>query len=344
MTLQKFDYGKTTDGRSVSRFTLTNAHGLAVDLTDFGAIVTSVKVPDREGNLANINVGFESLDGYLAEHPFYGATVGRYCNRIANGRFELDGETYELATNNGPHHLHGGDVGFDKYVWDTEIVENSDGVGIRFSRTSPDGEEGYPGNVDVGALYFLGNDDSLKVEFTASTDRATPINLTNHCYWNLNGATAGSVHDHVLQLEADEYLEVDDGAIPQRVASVAGTSFDFREAKSIGKHIADTPGGENSGYDHCYVLRASNGELNLAARIHSPQSGRVMEIHTTQPGIQLYTGNFLDGTQGCERHGAFCLETQHFPDSPNQPNFPSSILRPGDVFKQTTVHRFSVES
>ena len=344
MSFQTSDFGKSNDGSPVSLYTLTNQHGFVVKLTDFGAIVVSVEVPDRNGKIDNINVGFNSLEGYLQDHPFFGATVGRYCNRIANGKFTLDGETYSLATNNGPHHLHGGDIGFDKYIWDVERIENSDGVGIRFSRTSLDGEEGYPGTLQVTAFYFLSNNNELKVEFTAETDKATPLNLTNHCYWNLDGVQAGSIRNHELLIEADEYLEVDSGAIPQRIAKVEGTPFDFRDKKSIGQDIAHTPGGENYGYDHCYVLRSKNDQPTLAARVSSPESGRVMEIHTTQPGIQLYTGNFLDGSLGCSQHGAFCLETQHFPDSPNQPNFPSTILRPGETFRETTIHRFLLDS
>lgn len=344
MKLEKTDFGTTSDGTPVSLFTLTNSNELVVKLTDYGAIVVSVEVPDRSGQRSNINVGFDQLDGYLQGHPFFGATVGRYCNRIAAGKFTLDGETYSLATNNGSNHLHGGNKGFDKYVWETEPVETADGVGVRFSRTSPDSEEGYPGTLEVAAFYFLGNDDSLKMEFTATTDKATPLNLTNHCYWNLDGATAGEIQDHEMQIQADQYLEVDEGAIPQRIVTVEGTPFDFRSVKRIGQDIGNTPGGDNYGYDHCYVLRSQDGTLALAARVKSPRSGRVMEIHTTQPGIQFYTGNFLDGSRGCNRHGSFCLETQHFPDSPNQPDFPSSILRPGETFRQTTVHRFSVES
>lgn len=343
MTLEKSDFGTTGEAQNVALYTLSSSNGAIVKLIDYGAIVVSVEVPDRDGKVANVNLGFDSLQGYLQGHPFFGATVGRYCNRIAAGKFTLDGETYTLATNNGPNHLHGGEKGFDKFIWTTELVENEEGQGVRFSRTSPDGEEGYPGTVEVTALYFLGNDNSLKVEFTATADKATPINLTNHCYWNLGGASSGSVYDHELTIAADQYLAVDDGSIPTEIVDVQGTPFDFTATKPIGKDIAATPGGKYNGYDHCFALRSQDGSLAFAARATHPASGRVLEIHTTQPGIQLYTGNFLDGSQGFARHGAFCLETQHYPDSPNQAEFPNSILRPGEKFKQTTLHKFLVD-
>ncbi len=343
MTLEKVSFGKTSDGETVTLFTLKNASGAVLKMMDYGAIVVAMEVPDRDGKNTNVTLGFDNLEAYMNDHPYFGATVGRYCNRIAGGKFTLEGKTYTLAVNNGENHLHGGIKGFDKCMWNVEEMKSDDGLGLKFSRTSPDGEEGYPGKLDVSVTYFLGNDNSLKVEFTATTDKATPINLTNHCYWNLAGAKAGSIHDHEMMITADKYLEVDEGSIPTEIVPVTGTSFDFTTAKKLGKDIADTPGGDTNGYDHCYALRGQDGKLTLAARVKDPKSGRVMEIHTTQPGIQLYTGNFLDGTVGYDRQTAFCLETQHYPDSPNQSDFPSAILNPGETFKQTTVHKFSVE-
>lgn len=348
MSINKSEFGKTPDGETVTLYTLTNKNGTELQMIDYGAIVVSLKVADRDGKMENITLGFDTLKGYLDGHPYFGATVGRYCNRIAKGKFTIDGTTYSLATNNGPNHLHGGEKGFDKQMWGVELNEVQDGLGLIFNRKSVDGEEGYPGNLDVTVQYFLGNDDSLSVQFEATTDKATPLNLTNHCYWNLAGVeaakTKGSVYGHEMMITADKYLEVDDGAIPTAIVTVKGTPFDFTSTKTIGKEIAKTPGGETNGYDHCYALNSQDGSLALAAKVKDPKSGRVMEIHTTQPGIQFYTGNFLDGTVGeNQRHGAFCLETQHYPDSPNQPQFPSSILKPGETFRQKTVHKFSVE-
>lgn len=348
MPITTTEFGKTHDGNVVTLFTLSNKNGMMLKMIDYGAIVVAVEFADRDGRLQNINLGFGDLQAYLDGHPFFGASVGRFCNRIANGQFSLDGKTYSLAKNNGENHLHGGEKGFDKFLWKVKKTESDAGVGLTFSRTSPDGEEGYPGNLETTIEYFLGDDDSLKIEFVAKTDQATPVNLTNHCYWNLAGTeaatTPSSVYDHHLELAADQYLEVDDGAIPTGIASVKGTPFDFTSEKAIGHHIAETPGGDHNGYDHCYALRSQDGSLALAARVREPNSGRVMEVYTTQPGIQLYTGNFLDGSIGnFQRHGAFCLETQHYPDSPNQSDFPSSILRPGETFKETTVHKFKVE-
>ena len=344
MNMEKSSFGKTADGEAVTLYTLKNAKGSVLKMVDYGALVVAVEVADRDGNMANVNLGFDNLEDYLKGHPYFGATVGRYCNRIAAGKFTLEGKTYTLAVNNGENHLHGGIKGFDKCMWEVEEMKFDEGLGLKFSRTSADGEEGYPGKLDVSVVYFLGNDDSLKIDFTATTDKATPINLTNHCYWNLAGAGAGSIHDHEMMIAADKYLEVDEGSIPTAIVPVKGTSFDFTSAKKLGKDIADTPGGDTNGYDHCYALRGQDGKLTLAARVKDPKSGRVMEIHTTQPGIQLYTGNFLDGTAGgFARQTAFCLETQHYPDAPNQPDFPSAILKPGETFKQTTVHKFYSE-
>jgi len=342
MSISKTSFGRTPDGNAVSLFTCVNAKGLVLKLINYGAIVMSLEVPDRGGRKANVTLGFSSLEGYLQRHPYFGATVGRYCNRIARGMFMLDGTEYTLATNDGPNHLHGGIVGFDKKVWTAEEVRTGNSVGVKFSYQSKDGEEGYPGTLNVTAVYALTNDDELVVEFTAATDKATPVNLTNHSYWNLGGTGAGPILDHELMVAADHVLVVDDTLIPTgEIAQVRGGPFDFTRPRAIKADIAKT-----KGYDHCFVLRGQDGKLSLAARVKEPKSGRVMEIYTTQPGIQFYTGNFLDGSAsngGFKRHEAFSLETQHYPDSPNRPRFPSTILRQGDIYNQATVHRFLIE-
>ncbi|MCA9173680.1 MAG: galactose mutarotase [Planctomycetales bacterium] len=347
MSVTTASFGATPEGEEVSLFTCENNSGLRLQLTNYGAIVVAVETPDRDGRLANINLGFPSLAGYLQRHPYFGSTVGRYGNRIAFGKFSIDGVEYQLATNNGPHHLHGGEVGFDRAVWTTELMDADGESGVRFRHTSPDGDEGFPGELQVEVVYSLNDNNELRMEHVARTDRATHVNLTNHCYWNLAGVAPGkaaSVLEHRLQLEADQYVAVDGTLIPTgELPEVAGTPLDFREMKSIGRDLgaieADPPG-----YDHCFVVRGA-GELRRAAIASDPHSGRVMEVLTNQPGIQLYTGNFLDGSDGCGgygRHSAFCLETQHYPDTPNQSTFPSTILRPGDVYRHLTVHRFSV--
>jgi aldose 1-epimerase len=345
MQVTQESFGTTSDGTPVTLYTCRNSEGLVLKLTNYGAIVVTMEVPDREGNRANVNLGFPNLEGYLQRHPYFGATVGRYANRIAGGEFTLDGKRYSLAQNNGPNHLHGGIVGLDRVVWKGEVIESDDGVGVRFSYRSPDGEEGYPGNLDLTAIYRLTEKNELQMEFLATTDQATPVNLTNHCYWNLAGAGEGEIWDHELTLESDHYLAVDETLIPtgERVP-VAGTPFDFTQPRTIGKRVREIES-DPIGYDHCYVLRGDAGQLRLAARVTEPRSGRVMEVLTTQPGMQLYTGNFLGGQAaegGFGQHAGFCLETQHFPDSPNQDSFPSTILRPGETYRHLTVHRFSV--
>lgn len=346
MTVQSSDFGKTSDGEKVTLFTCTNKNGLVLKLTDFGAIVVSLETPDRQGKMANVNMGFDKIDGYLGAHPYFGSTVGRYCNRIAKGSFTLNGKTYTLAKNNGDNHLHGGIKGFNKVMWKATTVENKDAVGVKFAYTSKDGEEGYPGNLSVTVEYLLTNNNELSVAFRATTDADTPVNLTNHNYWNLAGAGSGSILDHEVTLMADKYLPVDDGLIPTgKLADVAGTPLDFTKPHAIGERIKQTTG-DPQGYDHCFVLRNSTGKMALAARVKDPKSGRVMEISTTQPAIQFYSGNFLDGSAaggGYAQHHGFCLETQHYPDSPNQPAFPTTILKPGQEFVQTTIHRFFAE-
>ena len=315
-------------------------------LMDYGAHMVEVHMPDREGQLANITLSFDALSGYLQRHPYFGSTVGRFANRIAHGKFTLDGQTYTLATNNGNHHLHGGERGFDRQMWKAEPIQGDDWIGVQFSRLSPHGEEGYPGNLQVTVRYTLSNDNEIKMHYLATTDAPTVLNLTNHAYWNLAGAGNGTVLEHQLQVEADKFVAVDAELIPTgKMADVDRTPLDFRQPQSLGARIAQLPG-DPQGYDHCYVLRSQDGTLKLAARAVDPNSGRVMEVLTTQPGVQLYTGNFLNGDpsgNGYQQYGAFCLETQHYPDSPNRPEFPSTVLRPGETFEEVTVHRFSVQ-
>jgi aldose 1-epimerase len=343
LTIDKKPFG-TADGKPVTLFTLTNASGNSVQMIDYGAIVVAIHVPDRDGKLVNVTAGFDSLAGYLERHPYFGSTVGRFCNRIAKGKFGLDGKTYSLAINNGPNHLHGGEVGFDKKMWQAEEIRGNDHVGLRFTLVSPDGDEGYPGALTTTAEYIWDNANRLTLTFQASTDKPTVVNLTNHAYFNLGGAGSGSIYNHELTLASDEYLPVDENMIPTGAyAKVAGTPLDFSSPHAIGERITELK--STNGYDHCYVVRGEPGSLRLAANVVDPATGRTMQIHTTQPGIQLYTGNFLQGTPGNANykvHEAFCLETQHYPDSPNQPAFPSTVLKPGSTLKEVTQFTFGV--
>jgi aldose 1-epimerase len=346
LNVESKPFGKTKDGKDVTVFTLTNSRGTKVRMIDYGATVISVETPDKAGKTANITLGFPTLAGYLERHPYFGSTVGRYGNRIAGGKFKLDGKEYSLATNNGPNHLHGGIKGFDAVLWKSQPVKGTDSVGVRFSYISPDGDEGYPGKLDVTTTYTLTANNELRIDYEATTDKATVVNLTNHAYWNLAGA--GSLK-HELTLAADKYLPIDDTSIPTgKPAEVKGTPFDFTSKHAIGERIDQVKKDphKTQGYDHCYVLRGQQGKLELAAKAKDPASGRVMEIFTTEPGIQLYCGNFLGGGAGeggYKQHEAFCLETQHYPDSPNQQAFPSTVLKPGEKYRSTTVHKFSVE-
>ena len=349
MSISKTPFGKTKDGTEVSLFTCTNKNGLVMKVMTYGATVVSMETPDKAGKLANIQLGFPTLEGYLQRHPYFGSTVGRYGNRISKGKFSIDGKEYSLATNNGPNHLHGGLKGFDAVVWNAEEVKTADSVGVKFTYMSKDGEEGYPGNLAVTVVYSLTNANEMKIDYSATTDKATVVNLTNHCYWNLGGAGSGDILKTQLTLTADKYLPIDDGSIPTgELAPVKGTAMDFTAPHAIGERIGELKKKphQTKGYDHCYVLRNQEGKLALAARAKDPASGRVIEISTTEPAIQLYCGNFLDGSaggNGYNQHEAFCLETQHFPDSPNQPKFPSTLLKPGATYRSTTVHKFSVE-
>jgi aldose 1-epimerase len=346
-------FGTTADGKTVDLLTLTNATGLEVRAMTYGATIVSLRTPDRDGRLGDIVLGYPTLAGYLEKSPYFGAVVGRYGNRIAKGRFTLDGKTYSLARNNGPNHLHGGVKGFDKVVWTADTSRNDSSASITFTYASPAGEEGYPGTLQARVTYTLTDRNELRVEYSATTDAPTPVNLTQHSYFNLAGAGAGDILGHELMIAADRYTPVDSTLIPTgEIAPVAGTPFDFRTATAIGARIEqnDVQLKRGGGYDHNWVLNrgARDGDLVPAARVIERTTGRTLDIFTTEPGIQFYSGNFLDGTitgkdQRVYRHRyGFCLETQHFPDSPNHQNFPSTILRPGEEYRSTTVFRFGV--
>jgi len=343
LACEKRVYGRLPDGREAHLYTLSNSRGMRVRLTDYGAITVSVEVPDRDGALADVTLGYDRFDGWLGNAPHFGSTIGRYANRIANARFTLDGRQYTLTANSGPNHIHGGRVGFDKVLWKAETVRLRGAVGVRLTYLSRDGEEGYPGNLKVSAVYSLTERNEYRAEFTATTDKPTIVNLTNHTYWNLTGDGSNDVLGHHLLLTADKYTPTGKGRIPTgKLAPVAGTPLDFTSPVPIGSRIARVPGG----YDHNYVLRNPGGEVALAARVVEPASGRVMELWTYQPGVQLYTGNYLNGTKGkagvtYRKHAGFCLETQRYPDSPNRPGFPTAVLRPGQTYRHVTIHRFT---
>jgi len=348
--VKKEAFGTTLDGKPVDLYTLTNSHGLEVRVMTYGGIIVSLRVPDQKGHLDDVVLGYDKLDGYLEKTPYFGAIIGRYGNRIANGKFTLDGKEYALAKNNGPNALHGGIKGFDKVVWQAEPFEKKQEAGLILRYNSPDGEEGYPGNLKATVTYTLTDQNEIILDYQATTDKATPINLTNHSYFNLAGEGKGDILAHQLTLNADHFTPVDKNLIPTgKIASVKGTPLDFTQATIIGARIGqqDEQLILAGGYDHNFVINRQGKGLALAARVVEPTSGRVLEVSTTQPGVQFYTGNFLDGTitgkQGHvykKRYG-FCLETQHYPDSPNQPSFPSTILRPGQVYHTTTVFKFS---
>lgn len=342
-------FGHLPDGQAVHEYTLSNKNGLAVTVMDYGATVVNLVVPDSHGKLVDVALGFDTLEGYLsAKNPYFGCIVGRYANRIADGKFTLDGKVYQLPVNDGPNQLHGGPKGFDKRLWHGEILAGQNAV--RFTRRSPDGEEGYPGNLDVSVTYSLNDANALRIDYLATTDKPTVLNLTNHTYYNLAGAGTGTILDHVLQLNASKYTPVNATLIPTgQMATVSGTPFDFREPTAMGDRIKQT-GGKPVGYDHNFVLSKSPfiGRA-LAADALDPKTGRWLKVYTTQPGVQFYSGNFLDasfagkGGKTYPQYSGFCLETQHFPDSPNHPNFPSTVLRPGETFKSSTVYVFGAD-
>lgn len=345
MKIDTAEFGSTTEGRPVTRYTLTNSAGHHVSVMNWGATLLDVNVPDRNGKLANVNLCFDSLPPYLEGHPYFGSTVGRFCNRIGEGKFTIDGTEYQVTLNHGKHHLHGGNVNFTYQWWAAEPYRQDDRVGVRFSLTSPDGQEGFPGTVSATVDYSWNDQNELRIAFAATTDAPTHVNLTNHSYWNLGGAGSGLALDHVATIQADQSLEVDEDLIPTgKLNDVALTPLDFRTATPIGQRIDQLPA--TKGYDHCYVIRGQLGMLRPAATIVDPDSGRMLELETTQPGMQLYTANHLPGNQrsaGQGGHSAFCVETQHYPDAPNHASFPTTLLRPGQKLEEVTIHRFGVQ-
>ncbi|WNL41820.1 aldose epimerase family protein [Halomonas sp. PAMB 3264] len=356
--IEKTSFGQLADGRKVDRYRLTNANGVELEVINYGGTIVSLKVPDSEGHLDDVVLGFDALDGYLSDtyrqvNPYFGALIGRYGNRIADGRFALNGETYTLATNDGGNHLHGGEQGFDQVLWEAEPFENETGSGLALSYVSADGEEGYPGELSVEVSYTLTDQNELIIDYSAETDKATPVNLTQHSYFNLAGEGHASIEEHQLMLNADTFTPIDDTLIPTgERREVAGTPFDFTRPTAIGERI-DQDNEQlafGQGYDHNFVIDrgdADNDALVLAARVWEPESGRVLEVETTEPGIQFYSGNFLGGEltgkrgEAYQQRSGFALETQHFPDSPNQESFPSTILEPGERYHSRTVLRFS---
>src|SRR5690606_14121540 len=352
LAISQEDFGKLPTGESIQKYTMTNANGMVVSVINYGGIITNLEVPDKNGKIADVVLGFNSLEGYLTPPPYFGAIIGRFGNRIANGKFSLDGKQYELALNDGQNHLHGGNKGFDKVVWEVTTITNATSVALQLHYLSKDMEEGYPGNLNTTVTYTLTNDNALKVNYKANTDKKTVVNLTQHSYFNLSGDFSKDILGQQISINADTFLPVDATLIPTgEFKEVAGTPFDFTQAKTIGKQINQ----DNEqlkrglGYDHCWVLNREADGLSLAATAYDPASGRFMEVFTTEPGIQFYSGNFLDGTLKSKSGGTyakrsgFCLETQHYPDSPNQENFPSVVLNPDQTYTSETTFKFSVK-
>ena len=349
-SITKTPFGKTSAGENVDLYTLRNADGIEAKITNYGGIVTSLKVPDRKGKFDDVVLGFNDLDSYLKGHPYFGALIGRYGNRIAKGRFTLNGVEYKLAVNNGENHLHGGIKGFDKVVWTGREMKTKAGPAVVLTYLSKDGEEGYPGNLRVRVVYTLTNNDELKIDYSATTDKDTVINLTHHSYFHLAGEGNGDILNHVVTINGNRFLPTDAGSIPTgELRPVAGTPFDFFKATAIGARINqdDEQLKLGNGYDHTWVINGRAGTMRLAATAYEPTSGREMQVWTTEPGMQFYTGNFLDGTltgksgKIYQRRFGFCFETQHFPDSPNHPLFPTTTLKKGATYKSTTIYRFS---
>lgn len=343
MNWEHSEFGRTADGQVIEQYTLKNSAGTVVKLINYGATVVSLETLDQNGQSGNIVLGHSSLEHWLNNVCYFGCTVGRFANRISEGVFGLGNNIYTLHRNDGNHHLHGGKGGFHRRLWEAEAASDKDSVTVTFRYSSPDNEDGYPGRLNTVVQYTLNEDNELKIQYEATTDKTTVVNLTNHCYWNLSGSPQTTdVQQHELTLFCNQYLPVDEGMIPTGdMLAVAETPMDFTVAKPIGKDLANVPGG----FDHCWVINREIEGLTPAARVYEPTSGRVLEISTTEPGIQFYSGNFLNGAEdngGFAKHHAFCLETQHFPDSPNHPHFPSTTLNPGEVYTSTTVHKFSV--
>ncbi|MFX0555178.1 aldose epimerase family protein [Maribacter sp. CXY002] len=350
-TIERSEYGTTTDGKKVALFTLKNKGGIEVEIITYGGRITSLKSPDKEGNLKNVVLGFDNLAQYEEDNPYFGALIGRYGNRIAKGKFTIGDKEYQLAQNNGDNNLHGGLKGFDKQVWDAEISEGETSVSLILSYTSQDMEEGFPGTLETKVTYTLNDHDSLDVLYEATTDKATVVNLTQHAYFNLSGDFSKPILDHIVEIDADHYLPVDSGLIPTgELASVEGTPFDFRQPKMVGQDISV----ENEqlklggGFDHCWVLNNQSKGYREVASAYEPASGRYLEVFTDEPGIQFYTGNFLDGTLPAptgnyEQRSGLCLETQHYPDSPNQSDFPSVLLEPGEKYMTKTSFKLSTK-
>lgn len=351
MKVEKELFGEF-EGKKVDLYTLTNAKGLEMKVTTYGGIVTSLKVPDRNGKMGDIVLGYNNLEGYVKNNPYFGCIVGRYGNRIGKAKFLVDGKEYTLAKNNGENSLHGGIKGFDKVVWDAKAIMGDDSVGVELKYMSKDGEEGFPGNLDVTVVYTMTNDNEFKIDYFATTDKPTVVNLTHHSYWNFAGEGSGDILGHELMINADTFTPVDEGLIPTReMPTVKGTPMDFRTLTAIGARIdADYKQLKfGKGYDHNWVLNKQQWAMTLAATLYEPTTGRLMEIYTMEPGIQFYAGNFLDGSiigksgKPYEFRNGLCLETQHYPDSPNKPNFPSVVLRPGEEYRTTTIHKFSTK-
>jgi aldose 1-epimerase len=349
LTIKTEEFGKTADGETVNLYTIKNANGVELKVSEFGATLVSLKVPDRDGNFADIILGYDNLEGYINDATFQGVIAGRYANRIAKGKFTLDGNEYTLATNDGENHLHGGVEGFGKKVWKGEELKTNEGAGVKLTYTSEDGEEGYPGNLENTVKYILNDKNELKIVLKSKTDKATPVNLTNHAYFNLKGEGNGTILEHELQLNAKEYTPVDDGLIPTgEIKSVEGTPLDFTELTAIGSRIDQVDKKFHGGYDHNFIITKSDEPLSTVCKVVEPESGRVMEIYATMPGVQFYSGNFLDGFKGkggkaYQQHYAFCIEPQYYPDSPNKPNFPSCILNPDEERTEIILYKFSVE-
>jgi aldose 1-epimerase len=355
-TITKAPFGSLDDGTPVDIYTLTNSRGMEVTILTYGGILQSIKVPDRRGRFANVTLGFDNLADYVAKSPYFGCITGRYANRIANGQFQLNGQTYQLPINNPPNSLHGGDIGFDKHVWAATPLQNRHSVGLELRFTSPDGDQNYPGTLANKVTYTLTNKNEIRMDYRSrlvgNSDLKTIINLTNHAYWNLAGEGSGDINGHKLKINASRYTPVDETLIPTgEIATLDGTPLDFRRSTAIGARIRDSHPQLviGRGYDHNWVLDRHGSGLELAARVVEPKSGRVLEVITDQPGIQFYSGNFLDGTlvgtsgRMYRQGDGFALETQHYPDSPNHPNFPSTVLAPGERYDTTTIYRFSTD-